>query len=318
MHNQGPVGKSAALAKNLQTQGEAKRCKIVAGVASVLGARAALRGKLQEHRPKLIADFAALRFAADQDVPLKTEPLPLSTWGDELRKLISAPRGVPIKKVVLGGFLWPSKTAIFVVDFSKTPDEVKNQRINARATALIQCHAVDTNEIPIAVYGAALWISPGRGNLFDDNHKSMQNPDTQFPNAIRGGSIDGATAARALMAQDADARAARKAIHAAVQAFREIRIERVMKAKTLWRKQARSRLKRLLPWLERARRAVRGSGILTVSDQSDYYKCIRALRAHAENSTPQNRSDVFDTAVSRIRHCQYLPGSPMSFLCLDH
>ena len=79
---------------------KAKRCKVVAGVASVLGARAALRGRTRDSKPKSIADFAALRFAADLDTPLKAEPLPLSTWGNDIRKLIAAPRSISIKKVL--------------------------------------------------------------------------------------------------------------------------------------------------------------------------------------------------------------------------
>ena len=126
---------------------KAKRRKIVAGVASVLGARAVLRGKIREADPTMTADFAALRFAADMDTPLKTESLSLSTWGDEIRKLISAPRGITVRKILLQGnkestFLWPKKTAIFIIDYyPATSDEAKLQRINERATTLVQQHS---------------------------------------------------------------------------------------------------------------------------------------------------------------------------------
>ena len=297
---------------------KAKRCKVVAGVASVLGARAALRGRTRDSKPKSIADFAALRFAADLDTPLKAEPLPLSTWGNDIRKLIAAPRSISIKKVLLreasdGQTVWPAKTAMFIIDFSTAPDELRHQRINERATVMLQRHAIDVNEIPAAVRGAALWISPGRGNLFDEEQAFVQTRDLQNKSNVTQEGIDGqihmdgATLARVLMSQDADARLARKAIQAAVQAFRAIRIDRVSKAKMLWRNRARKRLMRLLPWLERTSRTVQGSGLLTANHQStDIDQSILTLRAHAERTRPQGRANAFDAVISRIRYLRHL------------
>ena len=296
---------------------KAKRCKVVAGVASVLGARAALRGRTRDSKPKSIADFAALRFAADLDTPLKAEPLPLSTWGNDIRKLIAAPRSISIKKVLLrepsdGQTVWPAKTAMFIIDFSTAPDELRHQRINERATVMLQRHAIDVNEIPAAVHGAALWISPGRGNLFDEEQavqtRDLQNKSNVTQEGIDGQiHMDGATLARVLMSQDADARLARKAIQAAVQAFRAIRIDRVLKAKVLWCNRARKRLMRLLPWLERTSRTVQGSGLLTANHQStDIDQSILTLRAHAERTRPQGRANAFDAVISRIRYLRHL------------
>jgi len=297
---------------------KAKRYKIVAGVTSVLGARAALRGRMRDNKPKSIADFAALRFAADLDTPLKAEPLPLSTWGDEIRNLVAAPRSMLIKKVLLreasdGQTAWPARTAMFIIDFSTAPDELRHQRINERATVMLHRHAIDVNEIPVAVHGAALWISPGCGNLFDEEQAFVQSRDLQNKSNITEGGIDGqihmdgAMLARVLMSQDADARSARKAIQAAVQAFRAIRIDRVSKAKMLWRNRARKRLMRLLPWLERTSRTVQGSGLLTANHQStDIDQSILTLRAHAERTRPQGRANAFDAVISRIRYLRHL------------
>ena len=269
-----------------------QRRGIIAAIAPVAGTRSFCQVKNAEGMELTRANFVTLHFSADSDTPLLPRLLHLSKRKDDvIRKLIQAPIGTPLRKVVLkeargDSVLWPEKVVICFADIASCSKfSLKCTRVNVRATAILREHSA--GGLVQTVYGTALWMSP------------IQNVATH-PNETN--KTSGLMIAYTLASQDADATAARKANCRAQNHIKATRLDQVNIAKNQWRDVAERRLLALLPWMERASRVTKGSGGLVRCHHPHTITCLSTLQVHAEASLQRAHGDVFDAVTSMIRN----------------
>ncbi|KAJ1451800.1 hypothetical protein M885DRAFT_589383 [Pelagophyceae sp. CCMP2097] len=226
-----------------------------------------------------------MRFAADADVEARLKTLPNAGILVEVARLLKALESdVGVRYVALIGTLdgrtfFPEGTRLACLAWdASTLAGLAAEAIpkpNDRATALVARFARNEADVDdSAVFGPAVWLSPAADKR-------------------------AATLTAALLANDADLRRARNAIRAAVRALCQRRVESVDEARARWLKRAEKRARPLVPWLERAFRAARGSGRCCRGEEAAT-AAIFALQKIAHAAGASAREDPFRAAQLRI------------------